>query len=292
MATVLSIIQDLAEKFPSIGVPTSLVTTNNRTVRQFKALLNEEGQNLAKEFLWTELRKEYTFDLVADQEAYTMPVDFSRIAFDTSWDRDGNREMIGGLSPREWQIEKSALVSTGVYKRFTIKGSADSQFYISPIPSASEAGNTIAFEYYTKSWLRPAKWLTSTTYAAGAYTWYNGNYYTTTSGGTSGATAPTHTMGSASDGGVTWDCFCESYEKIMTDTDVPLLEASLIGLGVLWRFMRIVGLGNYQDYRAEYDKILTERKTALLSPRTINLAGKTRFKFLSSNNLPDTITGV
>lgn len=48
-------------------------------------------------------------------------------------------------------------------------------------------------------------WITATVYAAGALSLNGGNAYTTAAGGTSGATAPTHTSGSASDGGVIWD---------------------------------------------------------------------------------------
>jgi len=52
--------------------------------------------------------------------------------------------------------------------------------------------------------LKAPQWQTGTVYAAGAQT-TNGNYlYTTTAGGTSGSTAPTHTSGTVSDGAVSW----------------------------------------------------------------------------------------
>jgi hypothetical protein len=58
------------------------------------------------------------------------------------------------------------------------------------------------------SWL-PAtlskQWVTATVVAAGAYCDTGaGNVYTTTAGGTTGATQPTHTVGTVSDGGVLW----------------------------------------------------------------------------------------
>lgn len=46
--------------------------------------------------------------------------------------------------------------------------------------------------------------MTSTVYAAGAYSARQGKIYQTAAGGTSGATPPTHTSGDASDGAVTW----------------------------------------------------------------------------------------
>jgi len=56
----------------------------------------------------------------------------------------------------------------------------------------------------TTGWGGNNLWETGTVYAAGARITHGCLLYTTTAGGTSGSTAPTHTSGSASDGGVTW----------------------------------------------------------------------------------------
>lgn len=49
-----------------------------------------------------------------------------------------------------------------------------------------------------------AQWVTSTSYTSGDQVRNDGRVYQATTTGTSGATAPTHTSGSVSDGGVTW----------------------------------------------------------------------------------------
>ena len=49
-----------------------------------------------------------------------------------------------------------------------------------------------------------AAWVTSTSYTSGNFVTNSGNLYQATTSGTSGGTAPTHTSGTASDGGVTW----------------------------------------------------------------------------------------
>jgi hypothetical protein len=49
-----------------------------------------------------------------------------------------------------------------------------------------------------------AAWVTSTSYTSGDFVKNAGNLYQATTSGTSGGTAPTHTSGTASDGGVTW----------------------------------------------------------------------------------------
>jgi hypothetical protein len=48
-------------------------------------------------------------------------------------------------------------------------------------------------------------WVTGTVYAAESYVISSGNLYVTSQGGTSGATQPSHTRGTVTDGGVTWE---------------------------------------------------------------------------------------
>jgi parallel beta-helix repeat protein len=48
-------------------------------------------------------------------------------------------------------------------------------------------------------------WVTATVYATGVFVRSGSHIYLASVGGTSGATAPTHTSGSTSDGGVTWE---------------------------------------------------------------------------------------
>lgn len=65
-------------------------------------------------------------------------------------------------------------------------------------------GISRASDAYWYGGVKRSLWATATVYGAGAIVGSRGNIYTTTVGGTSGVTAPTHSSGSVSDGGVTW----------------------------------------------------------------------------------------
>ena len=73
-------------------------------------------------------------------------------------------------------------------------------------PSASQWRTSLRLQTpYNVAIKNPQPWTASTVYAANAYCVSDsGKIYTTTAGGTSGATAPTGTGASISDGGVTW----------------------------------------------------------------------------------------
>jgi hypothetical protein len=62
-------------------------------------------------------------------------------------------------------------------------------------------------------------WATGTAYPAYSFVSNAGNHYKTINGGVSGATAPTHTSGSASDGGVTWK-YLPGGARLITPVDV------------------------------------------------------------------------
>lgn len=289
MGTVLSLVQDITREFNSIATPTSLITNSNNTVKQFVTLLEKEAKKLSRHCEWARLRKEFTITLVDSQADYALPDDFDRFINMTAWDRTNSWELVGGLNPQEWQTEVSGVVSSGVRKRFTIKGAADKKIFVSPTPGTSDAGSTLVFEYMTCNWLLPKTWVTGTSYSAGEYVSYDGNIYSTVAGGTSGSTAPTHTSSSASDGGVTWVYYDDCYDRILADTDVPLLDEDLLAMGTVWRFMRQNGLPNYQDIRAEYQYELGKRASAYRHGRVLNMSKRGISKLI--NNFPDTITG-
>ena len=77
--------------------------------------------------------------------------------------------------------------------------------------SADASGETGHFEVMDSTLttchiqgLCSAPWQASKAYVIGSTVHANGNVYRATAAGTSGATAPSHTSGSAADGGVTW----------------------------------------------------------------------------------------
>jgi hypothetical protein len=135
-----------------------------------------------------------------------------------------------------------------IYQRFQIRGLSNNEVFISPTPGSS--GDVLIFEYIADRSVVPKTWTTSTVFAANAYCIYNGNYYVTTAGGTTGATAPTHTTGSVSDGGVTWTYYNGPYSEFRADTDTSIFQEKLLEQGILERFAQIHGL---EGVRPQFD---------------------------------------
>jgi hypothetical protein len=169
-----------------------------------------------------------------------------------------------------------------VYQRFQIRGLSNSQLLISPTPGASVSGDIIIFEYIADRSVRPKQWTTATTFAAGAYCFNNGNYYSTTAGGTTGATAPTHTSGSASDGGVTWDYYDGIYDKFLADTDVSLFNEKLLEQAVLERFAEIHGL---EGVKPRFEMQLNEEFSRDQNGKIIYAGGQVRGNLFARNGV-------
>lgn len=155
--TLLSIVECTAD---IIGLPrpTTVVTNTDQTVRTMFALLNREGQNLAKLRNgwgggWSVLEKQHSFSTVAAQDEYALPTDYGEMISDTVWNQDTFWEVRGPLSPQQWQTVKSGLASSPALRfRFRIKRSATSGekvFVLDPVPTAVE---TVVFEYLTNRW--------------------------------------------------------------------------------------------------------------------------------------------
>ncbi len=284
--TILSTLQHVA-RLINLRPPSSVIGSTDPMILTMLEIANEEGKYLRTEYDWAQLSKEYTFTLSASTETYALPYDFDRFLHRTMWDRSQNWEIRGPLTPQEWQWRKSGVSSQGPRENFRIRGSASNQFYINPTPGSTDSGRTIVFEYQSASWIRPKTWTANTVFGASTYCFYNGNYYQTNAGGTTGVTPPTHTTGSASDGGVTWNYDnLRVFDSFIADTDVGLLPERIIGLGIQYRMLRQRGL-EYQHIQQEYQESLMKEGAKIKSAPNLSLSRTPYSIYLGPLSIPD-----
>ena len=269
--TLLSTIQDVSVELGLVKPSTVITNTTDLTTQQLLQHYRRTGRELRSQFDWEVLVKEYTFTLSSGVASYVLPTDFERFAFMSHWDRSASWQMYGPVRADEWQFLKSAVTVSTISRRWRFKGYTTNQFFLDPTPGSADAGVTLVFEYYTKNWLRPVLWTTSTAFGAGTYTFYNGNYYSTSAGGTTGATPPTHVTGSASDGAVTWVYSSAVYDSGTADTDVSHIDENLIGLGTKWRYRQSKGIEGWDVLRVDYETEARLMSGFHRGARTLNL---------------------
>lgn len=224
--------------------------------------------------------------LVFSKQAYDLPHDFNQHINRTQWDRTKRWELEGPISPQEWQFRKSGIIASSVRRRYRVKSLATDKLFIDYPPAESDNGATLVFEYYSTNWVRPTDWVTSTTFSSASYCFYNGNYYYTTNGGTSGSTPPTHTSGSVSDGGISWTYYGEAYDNWLHDTDECNLPDDVLKLGIIWRFLMMKGL-EYAKIEQQYERQLNISSIKLSGARDLRLDGRPVEYLLSQRNIPD-----
>lgn len=269
--TILQIIQDVCLEL-SLPKPATVIGNTDLTTQQLLAIAHDDIDQMRRAHEWPELAKEATVTLVADQASYALPGDYLKQIPGTHWDLNNQWELNGPLTPQEWQYYQSGIVNVGLRRRFRVKGATTKQLFIDPTPDSSEAGQELRYEYISLSALRPRTWVTGTTFLGGSYCFYNGNIYTTTAGGVSGATAPTHTTGSASDGGIDWAIYTDPYQRYLADTDMPLLDSQVHKKGIRWRWLEAKNMAAAAQ-KYEHGVMLQAAKTNLSGMRDVNLSG-------------------
>lgn len=284
--SLLTLIQDVCNEL-GLPEPSSVVNNTDKTVKQLLALTYRTGDELRNRISWPQLNRDATLTLVTSQANYAFPSDFDRQIFETHWAQNDDWPLIGPMTPQEYKARTEGIIASSPRQRFRVKGWDDKQIYIEPTPASGDNGNTLIFEYQSERWFRPVTWTASTVFSTNTYCWNDGNIYKTTAGGTTGATAPTHTSGSASDGGVTWDFDDTDYLAFTSDSDEFLLHEKLIGLSVQWRFMRQKGLP-YEGLKMDFEAKIKRQASALSGATTLSLNSRSAQRLLSSENVPDT----
>jgi hypothetical protein len=288
--SLLSLLQDAAAELKQPSSFTSVVGNSNVSVKLLLALANAEIQECQRRFDWPFLIKQTSFTLVTSQTDYALPDDFASLVRETGFDASRVFPLYGPMTPQEASAATYLVDALPVNTYFYIEGLGLNQFHVLPVPGASDAGRVLHFRYKTTTCALPKTWTASTAFLAGDYCSYDANIYTSTAGGTTGSTAPTHTTGSASDGGITWTYSDDGYARFLKDTDTSVFGDYITKLGVMWRWM----LRNGFDYSTEWkqwDIATKELYGNRKGERTIPLTGRNSYQFISGRNCPDTGIG-
>lgn len=239
--TIATVITNVANE-AGYTVESNILTSNEVTTKQLLAIANRINRDIFEAYPWPKCYASGSITLASGTATYALPAAFSTYHYETFWNSSTRWRVLGPMSEQEYADIRGFGLNPTVYQRFQIRGITNDQLLISPTPGAQNNGDIIIFEYIADRSVRPRTWTASTLYNADTYTFYNGNYYTTTAGGTTGSTAPTHTSGTVSDGAVDWTYYSGAYNTFRADTDLSIFSEKLLEQGILERFAEIHGL--------------------------------------------------
>jgi hypothetical protein len=148
--TLLSIVREVTGLL-SLPQPSVVAASTDRQVIQLFNLLNEEGRDLMSAAPWQALIAEAHFTTVAaDTQPAAIPADLDRFIPNSFFNRTTRRQVIGPLSPKEWQALKAQPVYASVYLAYRERAGS---FLMIPQPPA---GQNIYYEYVSSNWARSA----------------------------------------------------------------------------------------------------------------------------------------
>lgn len=149
--TLLTVCQDILRETKSSSIPGTIIGNNDDVAKQIFQAIKTSITDLARNYQWQELQKEYTFSSVVNQAGYNLPSDFDRMIDNTFWNASQNWAMIGGLTPESWRVLKNSLLTQAeTVEYFRIRGN---QIIIHRTPSVVE---NYVYEYITKNIVKSA----------------------------------------------------------------------------------------------------------------------------------------
>lgn len=148
-STMLSIVQDLCAR-QNIPVPAAVIGSGDPQITQLRALLEEEGNDLAARHDWTTLTYQGVLTTQASEYQAEFPPTaypgFRKLKNETFWDRENKRPVCGPLNARDWEMI-AAMQTSGPMYRYRIY---HRQIYVTPAPPAGELW---WFEYVSSYWI-------------------------------------------------------------------------------------------------------------------------------------------
>ena len=144
--SLLTLVQAACNRL-GLAQPSVVMNSGDDTVRVIRALVNQEGRELAARGTWQRLTREQSFTTVAQTvQTGAIPADFARFVNNTVWNYTEQEPLRGPLEPHQWQMLSAGLVAPPDLF-FRIRGN---DFLILPDPPA---GETIKYEYVSAWWV-------------------------------------------------------------------------------------------------------------------------------------------
>ena len=199
--TLLSIAQTCASRLMWPTISTVIGNTNNNVIL-LKAMIDQAIDDISQDNRWPELNRDYSFNLVANQDSYPLPADFDSHVEETWWNQGQHWPLIGPLTPQLWQQYTSGFITTLPRQRFRVSGIANNQFSFNPAPTTSEDDQICIFQYQSTIRRRPPAWVANTAYTTVNYVFSDGLILKCSSNGTSSNTGAKPQAGR--DGTVFW----------------------------------------------------------------------------------------
>lgn len=143
--TLLELVQQVTGEL-GVNQPSFVIGNNDPQIVQFLALVNRLGRDIAKQYEWQRLNKEFSVTTVQGTPTYALPSDWLYQINQTEWDRTSRWPLIGPATTQEWQIYKSAIISEGPNLRFRI---ANGFLEVDP----PTGGLDLSFFYVSRNWI-------------------------------------------------------------------------------------------------------------------------------------------
>lgn len=144
-----------------LSAPATVMGSTDDSIKQIRALLEEEGNDLALRGSWQGLVNEASLTTTATESQGAMTTiasnGFRSIINQTIWSRTRRLPVCGPLDPQQWQMLKALFVN-GPYYRFRIRGGL---LMVNPVPPAGESWY---FEYVSSNWILGADGTTYSQY--------------------------------------------------------------------------------------------------------------------------------
>lgn len=146
--TVANIITDVAVE---LGLETEAISDpyaeTDQNIVLLRHLLKSLGQTLLRDYSWTHLQEEHTFDTANGTPNYDLPAGLARIVNGTAWNRTQELPLVGPVNAQQWQTLKAGSSTGTVTKVFRIW---QDDFWLHPTPTAAES---VYYEYVSKYWV-------------------------------------------------------------------------------------------------------------------------------------------